>query len=107
MEDNIFERLSFACLILAKCRLHAKPLVFAIQYSAARELKVEFEITGGPLTERNICINNNTRLQGFQTIFSIQKYIYFVAIFLLRVYAVYFVNKDTCGQNGHGFPFSE
>ncbi len=87
--------------------LHVKPLVFAIQHSAARELKGEFEIAGGPLTEWNICINNNTRLQGFQTIFSIQKYIYFVAIFLLRVYAVNLVNKDTCGQNGHGFPFSE
>ncbi len=46
MEDNIFERLSFVGLILAKCKLHAKPLIFAIQHSAARELKVEREITG-------------------------------------------------------------
>jgi hypothetical protein len=46
LKTTFFERLSFAGLILAKCRLHAKPLVFAIQYSAARELKVEREITG-------------------------------------------------------------
>jgi hypothetical protein len=46
-------------------------------------------------------------IQGFQTIYSVKRYIHFIAIFLQRVYAVKLVNKDTCGQNGHGFPFSE